>query len=75
MRVGTDATADDLAEIADVIQPAMMIRHNSAVLFETGTTEADVTELRDALLVERGNLPDTYNTVSFQIDDVQDWER
>ncbi|MEM9222187.1 MAG: DUF1254 domain-containing protein [Pseudomonadota bacterium] len=75
VRVGTDATADDLAEIANVIQPAMTIRANSAVPFETDTTEADVAELRDALLVEWGNLPDMYDTVQFDINDVPDWER
>jgi hypothetical protein len=75
VRVGTDATQEDLDYIDDVLQPAMAITANSAVPFETGTTEEDVAELRDALLVEWGNLPNMYDSVQFDIKDVSDWEK
>ncbi len=75
VRVGTDASQEDLDYIDNVLQPAMVITANSAVPFETDTTEEDVAELRDALLVEWGNLPDMFDSVQFDIKDVSDWEK
>jgi len=75
IRVGTDATPEDLAYIDEVLQPAMTIVAGSAVPYETDTTEAEIADLRDALLVEWGNLPDMYDSVQFDINDVSDWEK
>ncbi|MEM8661547.1 MAG: DUF1254 domain-containing protein, partial [Pseudomonadota bacterium] len=65
IRVGTDASQEDVDYITDVLQPGMTIKANSAVPHKTDTTEEDIAELRDALLVEWGNLPDMYDSVQF----------
>ncbi|MEM6581700.1 MAG: DUF1254 domain-containing protein [Pseudomonadota bacterium] len=75
VRVGTDATQEDLDYIRDVLQPAMVIDANSAIPYDTDTTEDEIAELREALLVEWGNLPDMYDSVQFDINDVTDWEK
>lgn len=75
VRVGTDATADDLAYIKNEIQPKMKIESNSAVPYATDTKEEDIAELRSALLKEWGKLPDMYDTVQFDIHDVSNWEK
>lgn len=75
VRVGTDATPEDLDYIDKVLQPAMAITAKSAVPFETDTNEEEIADLRDALLVEWGNLPDMYDSVQFDINDVSDWEK
>ncbi|MEX0279547.1 MAG: DUF1254 domain-containing protein [Ruegeria sp.] len=71
-RVRTDATQEDLDHINDVLLPTMVIAASSAVPYETGTTEAEIADLRDALLVEWGNLPDMHDSVQFDINDVSD---
>lgn len=75
IRTGTDATPEDVDYINTVLQPAMVIKSNSAVPYETDTTEADIAALREALLVEWAKLPNMYDTVQFDINDVSDWEK
>lgn len=75
IRTGTDATAEDIAFVTEQLQPKMKISSNSAVPYTSDVTEEDILELRNALLVEWGNLPDMFDTVQFDINDVSDWEK
>lgn len=75
IRTGTDATAEDIVYIRDVLQPQMKIGSNSAVPYPQGTQEADVLALRNALLEQWGELPDMYDSVQFDINEVSDWEK
>lgn len=75
IRTGTDATEADIKYIQDVLQPKMNIESNSAVPYQSDTTEDEIVELRNALLDEWGNLPDMYDSVQFDIHEVTDWEK
>jgi hypothetical protein len=53
----------------------MIIEANSAIAYETDTTEEQVAAMRNALLGEWGNLPDMYDSVQFNLHDVGDWAK
>ncbi|MDK9761957.1 DUF1254 domain-containing protein [Vibrio sp. D420a] len=75
IRTGTDATADDIAFVTEQLQPNMKITSNSAIPYTSDTKESDILELREALLTEWGNLPDMFDSVQFDINNVSDWEK
>ena len=75
VRVGTTATDEDIEYIKKELQPKMIIKSNSNIPFKTNIKKEDIAELRKALLVGWSNLENMYNTVAFDIRDVNDWER
>ena len=74
VRVGTDATAEDVALIVDKLQPQMKVDSKSAGEVSP-YDEAALLKVRTALMVEYDKLPDTFGQMTDDVKKVKDWEK
>lgn len=75
LRMATDGTEDNLEYIANVLQPQYKIEAGSSISEFPAVDNELVLEVRDALMVGYDALDNTFNTVKYDIRDVNDWER
>ncbi|MEP4076329.1 DUF1214 domain-containing protein [Haloferula sp.] len=74
VRVGTDASADDVALIVDTLQPQMLVDSNSAGEVSSYDEET-LLKVRSALMVEYNKLPNTFGQMTDDVKKVKDWEK
>ena len=74
VRVGTDASDEDVAYIVEELQPQMKVESNSSG--EVPEYNEDVLlKVRAALMAEYNNLPNTFGQMKDDVKKVKDWEK
>lgn len=74
IRVGTDATAEDVAHIVEKLQPQMKV--NASANDEVSSyDEETLLTVRNALMNEYNKLDNTFGVMTSNIDNVTDWEK
>lgn len=74
VRVGTDASPEDVAYIVDNLQPQMKVQAQSSN-YAPDYDEKTLLEVRDALMIEYNKLDDTFGQMTNDVRNVRDWEK
>jgi len=75
IRMASDGSSENLEHIVNELQPQYKIIANSAIEDVPSVAQEGLLKVRDALMTEYDKLPDTYGTVTYNIEDVTDWEK
>ena len=74
VRVGTDASAEDVKYIVEQLQPQMIV-DSTAKADVPAYDEASLLKTRAALMVEYNKLDNTFGLMTDELSKVADWER
>jgi hypothetical protein len=75
VRIATDGTDENIKHIANVLQPQLKITAGSADKYVPKVDVEKLLTARAALVAEYDKMDNTYGTVTYNINDVSDWEK